>query len=210
MSVKSDIEARTAALQAVLSAVNTALVAKGGAAVADLSSVPAQLAAVQLCASVEIEAPCHRVGVVGFDLIAIDGSEKTVEELQPDLQPENIVNGKTICMIPGTAKKLRAETGTWIPASSDVHTAVLPCSVDPKIVIATTADETPGAKNKILSFFSESISGALRNTVLNVLTPQGTLGGSTTAADFSQGYELYTTYDFALTGYVWMAYYWDA
>ncbi len=105
---------------------------------------------------------------------------------------------------------LRTETGTWIPASSDVHTAVLPCSVDPKIVIATTADETPGAKNKILSFCSENISGALRNTVMNVLTPQGTLGGSTTAADFSQGYEIYTTFDFALTGYAWTAYYWDA
>ena len=70
-----------------------------------------------------------------------DGSGKTMTLRETNLLPENIVAGSSIFGVPGTAKKLRVETGTITPAE-DTTTLTIPCSDAPKYaVIYTTSEE---------------------------------------------------------------------
>ena len=58
-----------------------------------------------------------------------DGSSKTMTLTEPNLKPENIVAGSSIFGVPGTAKKLRVETGTITPAE-DVIDLTIPAPFD--------------------------------------------------------------------------------
>ena len=68
-----------------------------------------------------------------------DGSTMTMTLPEPNLLPENIVVGSSIFGVPGTAKKLRVETGTITPAE-DVMRLELPCMANPKMIVVHLTD----------------------------------------------------------------------
>lgn len=68
-----------------------------------------------------------------------DGSNKTMTLPEPKLVAENIVVGSSIFGVPGTAKKLRVETGTITPAE-DIVRLELPCTANPKMIVVHMTD----------------------------------------------------------------------
>ena len=70
--------------------------------------------------NVEIESP-------------VDGSAGELKIPEQHLLPENIKNGVSIFGVPGTAKKLRVETGTITPAE-DSLALELPCTANPNVI----------------------------------------------------------------------------
>lgn len=70
---------------------------------------------------------------------AADGSSMTMTLPEPNLVAENIVAGSSIFNVPGTAKKLRVETGTITPAE-DVMALEPPCTANPKMIIVHLTD----------------------------------------------------------------------
>lgn len=68
-----------------------------------------------------------------------DGSGKTMMLPEPKLVAENIVAGSSIFGVPGTAKKLRVETGTITPAEDSASLA-LPCTANPKMFVVQATD----------------------------------------------------------------------
>ena len=142
-----------------------------------------------------------------------DGSNKTMTLPEPNLKPENIVAGSSIFGVPGTAKKLRVETGTITPAE-DTTTISIPCSDNPKYaVILTTSDAT--AEGDILSAIVYNIlyhgkvpgncvasyyySGRIRSSALEATFEAGRSIPEISAACFYR----------AGTAYQWTAYYWE-
>ena len=68
-----------------------------------------------------------------------DGSNKTMTLPEENLKPENIVAGSSIFGVPGTARKLRVETGTITPAE-DIVRLELPCTANPKMIVVHMTD----------------------------------------------------------------------
>ena len=73
-----------------------------------------------------------------------DRSSKTLTIPEPNLLPENIVVGSSIFGVPGTAKKLRVETGTITPAE-DSASLTLPCTANPKMFVVQATDAAMGS-----------------------------------------------------------------
>ena len=99
-----------------------------------------------------------------------DGSGKTMTLRETNLLPENIVAGSSIFGVPGTAKKLRVETGTITPAE-DSLALELPCTANPNVInvhMTDAAMETilTGSVNAALTAIgtnTEIKSGAANN-----------------------------------------------
>ena len=68
-----------------------------------------------------------------------DGSTKSMTLRETNLLPENIVVGSSIFGVPGTAKKLRVETGTITPAE-DIVRLEPPCTANPKMIVVHLTD----------------------------------------------------------------------
>ena len=63
-----------------------------------------------------------------------DGSSKTMTLPETNLLPENIVMGSSIFGVPGTAKKLRVETGTITPAE-DITAIDIACTAGYRLFV---------------------------------------------------------------------------
>ena len=94
-----------------------------------------------VCESIE---EAEHVGIAGTGVSldiesTADGSGKTMMLPEPKLVAENIVAGSSIFGVPGTAKKLRVETGTITPAEDSASLA-LPCTANPKMFVVQATD----------------------------------------------------------------------
>lgn len=96
-----------------------------------------------------------------------DGSAKTMTLPEPNLQPENIVEGSSIFGISGTAKKLRVETGTITPAE-DVMRLELPCTANPKVIVVHLTDAS------LATVVREDMVAAMRANLTGVPYELGT------------------------------------
>ena len=108
---------------------------------------------------------------VSLDIESLaDGSGKTMTLQEPNLKSENVVSGVRIFGVPGTAKKLRVETGTITPAE-DSLALELPCTANPNVInvhMTDAAMETilTGSVNAALTAIgtnTEIKSGAANN-----------------------------------------------
>lgn len=94
-----------------------------------------------VCESIE-EAEHFGIAGTGVSLeieSTADGSNKKMTLPEPNLKSENIVAGSSIFGVPGTAKKLRVETGTITPAEDAVY-LTLPCTANPKMIVVHMTD----------------------------------------------------------------------
>ena len=123
-----------------------------------------------------------------------DGSTKIMTLPEPKLVAENIVAGSSIFGVPGTAKKLRVETGTFTLAEDTQAPVVIHnLGVIPDLVIVEAADHDNTAYS-ILGFMA--LNPALLSTtafggLIFVINSGGVEGGSITnlrgANTFKQG-----------------------
>lgn len=144
-----------------------------------------------------------------------DGSGKTMTLPEPKLVAENIVVGSSIFGVPGTAKKLRVETGTITPAE-DTKSITIPCPNGAKAFVLIpnsaiiSAVEGQAAKRYVTTAAANyvgSIDGA-PNTAMQIwnLRSYANAGLLTTNTD---GVELWSSYYFYPGTYRWTAYYWE-
>ena len=123
-----------------------------------------------------------------------DRSSKTLTIPEPNLLPENIVAGSSIFGVPGTAKKLRVETGTFTLAEDTQAPVVIHnLGVIPDLVIVEAADHDNTAYS-ILGFMA--LNPALLSTtafggLIFVINSGGVEAGAVTtlggANAFKQG-----------------------
>ena len=163
---------------------------------------------------------------VSLDLeTTADGSSMTMTLREPNLLPENIVAGSSIFGVPGTAKKLRVETGTITPAE-DSLALELPCTANPNVInvhmtdaametiltgsvnaalttIGTNTEIKSGAANNlktsfraIVTVFVGSAAQVLQNT--QEITMDGVTLKTSSSYPWKAGCE-----------YQWTAYYWE-
>ena len=155
-----------------------------------------QTGALVVCDTVAVAETVGRSGV-GLEVeieSTADGSTKILTLPEPNLLPENIVVGSSIFGVPGTAKKLRVETGTFTLAEDTQAPVVIHnLGVIPDLVIVEAADHDNTAYS-ILGFMA--LNPALLSTtafggVIFVINSGGVEGGSITnlrgANTFKQG-----------------------
>lgn len=144
-----------------------------------------------------------------------DGSTKILTLPEPNLLPENIVVGSSIFGVPGTAKKLRVETGTITPAE-DTKSITVPCSNGAKAFVLIpnsaiiSAVEGQAAKRYVTTAAANyvGIIDGAPNTAMQIwnLKSYANAGLLTTNTD---GVELWSSYYFYPGTYRWTAYYWE-
>ena len=94
-----------------------------------------------------------------------DGSSKMLTIPEQNLLPENIVMGSSIFGVPGTAKKLRVETGTITPAE-DVIDITIPAPFDGYCaLLLSAADRTALEQKGAGSIYSVRVMNALYDGV---------------------------------------------
>lgn len=94
-----------------------------------------------------------------------DGSNKTMTLPEPNLKSENIVAGSSIFGVPGTAKKLRVETGSITPAE-DVIDITIPAPFDGYCaLLLSAADRTALEAKGANSIYSVRVMHALDDSV---------------------------------------------
>ena len=142
-----------------------------------------------------------------------DGSAKTMTLPEPNLVAESIVVGSSIFGVPGTAKKLRVETGTITPAE-DTTTLTIPCSDAPKYaVIYTTSEEMKN--NDMLGVIINNVGRTelFRGNCFLSYYYSNRIGLSTTEVDTAHCIIVpeIASYVFYRAGvdYTWVAYYWE-
>ena len=144
-----------------------------------------------------------------------DGSGKTMMLPEPKLVAENIVAGSSIFGVPGTAKKLRTETGTITPAE-DTNSITVPCSggakafvlvADSTVIVAVEGQASKRYVTTAVANYAGSIDGA-PNTAMQIwnLRSYANAGLVTTNTG---GVELLSSYYFYPGTYRWTAYYWE-
>ena len=142
-----------------------------------------------------------------------DGSTAILTLRETNLLPENIVAGSSIFGVPGTAKKLRVETGTITPAE-DTTTISIPCSDNPKYaVLLTTSDAT--AEGDIIGAIIYNIlyAGKFPGNCVAGYYYSGRIRSSALAATVDAGISIpeisSVCFYRAGTAYQWTAYYWE-
>lgn len=142
-----------------------------------------------------------------------DGSTVIMTLRDTNLLPENIVVGSSIFGVPGTARKLRVESGTITPAE-DTTTLTIPCSDNPKYaVILTTSDTT--AEGDILGAIVYNIlyAGKFPGNCVASYYYSRRIRSSALAATFEAGIRIpeISSVCFYRAGvaYQWTAYYWE-
>ena len=179
-----------------------------------------------VCDTVAVAETVGRSGV-GVDVeieSTADGGTAILKLPETNLVAENIVAGSSIFGVPGTAKKLRVETGTITPAE-DIVRLEPPCTANPKMIVVHLTDaslETVvredmvaamranlagvpyelGTDSSVASVFITSLqyhnTGGKRGTINSICTldPVKITGSST--YQWRAGLE-----------YRWTAYYWE-
>ena len=154
-----------------------------------------------------------------------DGSTKMLTLPEPNLVAENIVAGSSIFGVPGTAKKLRVETGTITPAE-DTASLELPCTASPKmfVVLATDATMDSITADNVAAMVSAAGYGKTFPTgtdgshndriiaavTLHLASGKISVSGVTCAVSPSVTVGVYSSYRWkAGLEYQWTAYYWE-
>lgn len=142
-----------------------------------------------------------------------DGSGKTMTLREPKLVAENIVVGSSIFGVPGTAKKLRVETGTITPAE-DTTTLSIPCSANPKYaVLLTTSDTTAEGDITGAVIYNILHAGKVLGNCAASYYYKGRIRSSALAATLEAGISIpeisSVCFYRAGTAYQWTAYYWE-
>ena len=145
-----------------------------------------------------------------------DGSTAILTLPEPNLQPENIVAGSSIFGVPGTAKKLRVETGTITPAE-DTKAITIPCTDGAKAFILEATDDVLSAVEGQSLIYAVGFAGnflrkqniaSAVNTAMTVWYKTQYASGGITAQN-SGGVTLSLNYNFYPGTYRWEAYYWE-
>lgn len=142
-----------------------------------------------------------------------DGSASMLTLPETNLLPENIVVGSSIFGVPGTAKKLRIESGTITPAE-DTTTISIPCSANPKYaVILTTSDTTAEGDITGAVIYNILHTGKFTGNCVAGYYYSGRIRSSTFTLTFDSGISIpeISSVCFYRAGvaYQWTAYYWD-
>lgn len=143
----------------------------------------------------------------------VDGSTKTLMLPEPKLVAENIVAGSSIFGVPGTAKKLRVETGTITPAE-DTTTLSIPCSNGAKCALVTSAVDNPISGDMLGAFMCNIDLGSIFPGNCLVSYQYTSRYGSLVTAQFDSDGIYIPELDprfFYRAGYeyAWTAYYWE-
>lgn len=145
-----------------------------------------------------------------------DGSGKTMTLREPKLVAENIVVGSSIFGVPGTAKKLRVETGTITPAE-DTKAITIPCTDGAKAFILEATDDVLSAVEGQSLIYAVAFAGnflrkhnieAAVNTAMTVWYKTQYASSGITAQN-SGGVILSLNFNFYPGTYRWAAYYWE-
>ena len=154
-----------------------------------------------------------------------DGSTKIMTLPEPKLVAENIVAGSSIFGVPGSAKKLRVETGTITPAEDSASLA-LPCTANPKMFIVQATDAAMGSiiADNVAAMvsaagygktFPTGNDGAHKDSNLAAVTLHTTsgainFGGAICDVSASVTVGVFSMYRWkAGVEYQWTAYYWE-
>ena len=180
-----------------------------------------------VCDTIE-EVECLGIAGTGVSVdieSSADGSGKTMTLQEPNLAAENIVVGSSIFGVPGTAKKLRVETGTITPAEDSASLA-LPCTAYPKMFVVMATDAAMGSitADNVAAMVSAAgcwktfkigKDGAYKDNNLAVATIHITsgsisFGGVICKVSESVNVGVYSIYRWkAGVEYQWTAYYWE-
>ena len=152
---------------------------------------------------------------VSLDLeTTADGSSMTMTLPEPNLVAENIVAGSSIFGVPGTAKKLRVETGTITPAE-DINDIQIDCTPGYSLFVLLLSSGSPTTGNNHITqiYCTPEISpvaGIARNANLRYIKNSGENGYAITSAACDNGFALnINNYLAAGCTYTWTAYYWE-
>lgn len=143
-----------------------------------------------------------------------DGSAKTMTLPEPNLQPENIVEGSSIFGISGAAKTLRVETGTITPAE-DITAIDIACTAGYRLfVIKMTSGAASGKAHWNDIYCTPGISTATqgtRNANAHYVDANGNVQAGILNASADTGLKFNVSGVFAAAGctYTWTAYYWE-
>ena len=143
-----------------------------------------------------------------------DGSTKILTLPEPNLKPENIVEGSSIFGVPGNAKKLRVETGTITPAE-DINDIQIDCTPGYRLFVLLLSSGSPATgNNHITQIYCtpeiSSVEGIARNANLRYINNSGRNGFAITSAACDDGFALnINNYLAAGCTYTWTAYYWE-
>lgn len=143
-----------------------------------------------------------------------DGSTKIMTLPEPNLVEENIVAGSSIFGVPGTAKKLRVETGTITPAE-DINDIQIDCTPGYSLFVLLLSSGSPTTgNNHITQIYCtpeiSSVNGIARNANLRYINNSGGNGFAITSAACDYGFALnINNYLAAGCTYTWTAYYWE-
>lgn len=143
-----------------------------------------------------------------------DGSGKTMTLREPKLVAENIVAGSSIFGVPGTAKKLRVETGTITPAE-DITALHIACTAGYRLFVLKLTSGAASGKaiwNEI--FCTPDIAVATngtRNANVRYFDTSGNPQYGILSAKTDSGFGVSSTAIVAAAGceYTWTAYYWE-
>lgn len=142
-----------------------------------------------------------------------DGSLKMLTLPEENLTAENIKSGVSIFGIAGTAKTLRVETGTIIPAE-DTTSIQIPCSPNAKYAIIVTTSENK-ANWDILGAVCNNFDyeGKISKNCFSSYYYSPAIRYSAINARFDDGVNIEeiasTCFYRAGTAYEWTAYYWE-
>lgn len=142
-----------------------------------------------------------------------DGFSRVVVN-QMDAMPDNIVTGKTILGVVGTAKTLRVETGTITPAeiTNDIQ---IDCTPGYSLFVLLLSSGSPTiGNNQITQIYCtpeiSSVADVTRNTNVRYINNSGENGYGIANAACDDGFALNTNiYISAGCTYTWTAYYWE-
>ena len=143
-----------------------------------------------------------------------DGSASILTLPETNLLPENIVMGSSIFGVPGTAKKLRVETGTITPAE-DITALYIACTAGYRLFVLKLTSGAASGKaiwNEI--FCTPDIAVATngtRNANVRYFDASGKPQYGILSANTDSGFGVSSTAIVAAAGceYTWTAYYWE-
>ena len=145
----------------------------------------------------------------------VDGSSKTLTLPEPNLAAENIVVGSSIFGVPGTAKKLRVETGTITPAE-DITAIDIACTAGYRLfVLKLTSGAASGKAHWNDIYCTPDISASAtqgsRNANAHYVDANGKVQAGILSASADTGFKFDVSGIFAAAGctYTWTAYYWE-
>lgn len=163
------------------------------------------------------EVECHGIAGTGVSVdieSSADGSASMLTLPEPKLVAENIVEGSSIFGVPGTAKKLRVETGTITPAE-DITAIDIACTAGYRLfVFKLTSGAASGKAHWKDIYCTPGISAAVqgsRNANAHYVDANGKVQAGVLNVTADTGLKFDVTGIFSAAGctYTWTAYYWE-